>query len=129
MPRFCDLMEREIPSFRGLKYTNGDMEIGIQMLKEDRNILLGADTILIGALSLGFDSAILTTLSICPEYSIEILKHCENSDYNAALEAQKKLNLRIKEIMSNGTGEWVESMKKEFNKLNLGFKAGSTRKI
>lgn len=69
-------MERQVSTFRGLKYTNGDMEIGIQILKEGRNILLGADTILIGALSLGFDSAILTTLSICPEYSIEILKHC-----------------------------------------------------
>lgn len=122
-------MERQVSTFRGLKYTNGDMEIGIQILKEGRNILLGADTILIGALSLGFDSAILTTLSICPEYSIEILKHCENGEYNAALGAQKKLNRRIKDILANGTGEWVESMKKEFNKLNLGFRAGLTRKI
>lgn len=128
MPRFCDLMECDVPTFRGLKYTNGDLEIGIQLLKEGRNVLLGADIILCGALSLGFDSAILTSLNICPEVVNEIYNHSKNGDYRSALETQMKLNGRIKKILSNGTGEWVECMKREFNSLNIPIKAGTTRK-
>lgn len=128
MPRFYDLIEKEVPTFRGLKYTNGDMEIGIQLIKEGRNIMLGADTILWGALHLGFDAAILTTLSICPEAIREIYEHFLNNNQKEGLQAQQKLNQRIKDILSKDSGDWVENMKNEFNNLNASFKVGTVRK-
>lgn len=128
MPRFYDLVEKEVPTFRGMKYTNGDMEIGVQLIKEGRNIILGADTILWGALALGFDAAILTTLSICPDIIRDIYQHFIKNNQKEGREAQLKLNNRIKEILSKDTGEWVENMKNEFNRVNSGFKVGPVRK-
>ncbi|XP_031634646.1 N-acetylneuraminate lyase-like [Contarinia nasturtii] len=128
MPRFYDLIEKEVPTFCGIKYTCGDMEIGVQLIKEGRNILLGADTILWGAFSLGFDAAILTTLSICPEASCGIYKHFVNNNQEEGLKAQRKLNQRIASILAKGTGEWVENMKNEFNNINVGFSVGPVRK-
>lgn len=128
MPRFYDLIEKEVPTFCGLKYTNGDMEIGVQLIKEGRNILLGADTILWGALALGFDAAILTTLSICPELSRQIFDSFLNNKQKEGLELQLTLNRRIKDILDKGTGEWVENMKDEFNRTNKTFQVGPVRK-
>lgn len=128
MPRFYDLVEKEVPSFRGMKYTNGDMEIGVQLIKEGRNIMLGADTILWGALALGFDAAILTTLSICPELIRDIYEHFLKNNQKEGREAQWKLNNRIKEILSKDTGEWVENMKNEFNRVHSSLKVGTVRK-
>lgn len=128
MPRFYDLVEKQVPTFCGLKYTNGDMEVGVQLIKEGRNIMLGAETILWGALALGFDAAILTTLSICPELIREIYEHFLNNKREEGLQAQWKLNSRIKEILAKDTGEWVENMKNEFNRTNESFKVGPVRK-
>lgn len=128
MPRFYDLIETELSTFCGMKYTNGDMEAGVQLIKDGRNIILGADTILWGALSLGFDAAILTTLSICPEMIVDIYQHFLNNNQIEGLKAQRTLNQRIKDIMSKDTGEWVENMKNEFNKTNASFKLGPVRK-
>lgn len=128
MPRFYDLVEKEVPTFHGLKYTNGDMELGIQLIKEGRNIMLGADTILWGALHLGFDAAILTTLSICPDQIREIYEHFLDNNQKEGLKAQRKLNDYIKDILSKDTGEWVENMKNEFNHVNASLKAGPVRK-
>lgn len=128
MARFYDLVEAEVATFHGLKYTNGDMELGIQLIKEGRNIMLGADTILIGALHLGFDAAILTTLSICPDAIRKIYEHYLNNNQKEALQAQRKLNEYIKDILSKDTGEWVENMKNEFNRVNASFKVGPVRK-
>lgn len=128
MPRFYDLIEKEVPTFCGMKYTNGDMEIGVQLIKKGRNIILGADTILWGALALGFDAAILTTLSICPELIRQIYDHFLDNKQKEGHEAQLQLNRRIKEILAQDTGEWVENMKNEFNRTNETFKVGPVRK-
>lgn len=128
MPRFYDLIEEEVSTFCGLKYTCGDMEIGVQLIKEGRSIMLGSDTILFGALSLGFDAAILTTLNICPDIACEIYQHFLKNNQNEGLKAQRKLNQRIKNILANDTGEWVENMKTEFNNVHVDFKAGPVRK-
>lgn len=127
MPRFYDLVEKEVPTFCGLKYTNGDMEIGVQLIKEGRNIMLGSETILWGAFALGFDAAILTTLSICPEIIREIYDNYLNNNQKEGRAAQWRLNDRIKEILSKDTGEWVENMKNEFNRVSP-FKVGPVRK-
>lgn len=128
MPRFYDLIEKEVPTFCGMKYTSGDMEIGVQLIKKGRNIILGADTILWGALALGFDAAILTTLSICPELIRQIYDHFLDNKQKEGREAQLQLNRRIKEILAQDTGEWVENMKNEFNRTNQTFKVGPVRK-
>lgn len=128
MPRFYDLIEEKVPTFCGMKYTNGDMEIGVQLIKKGRNIILGADTILWGALALGFDAAILTTLSICPELIRQIYDHFLDNKQKEGREAQLQLNRRIKEILAQDTGEWVENMKNEFNRTNETFKVGPVRK-
>lgn len=128
MPRFYDLVEKAVPTFHGMKYTCGDMEIGVQLIKDGRNIILGADTILWGALSLGFDAAILTTLSICPEEICNIYKHFINNNQQEGLKAQRMLNRRISDILAKDTGEWVENMKNEFNHVNACFKVGPVRK-
>lgn len=127
MPRFCDLAEKEIPNFCGLKYTNGDMEQGIACLKPGRTVFLGADTILTGALALGFDCAILTTLNIFPELSLEIFSYMRNNKVHEALTVQMQMNKRIWEICPRGA-DWVNTMKMEFNKINTAFKMGSCRK-
>lgn len=128
MSRFYDLIEKEVPTFRGLKYTNGDMEIAVDLMKEGRNIMLGSETILWGALNLGFDAAILTSLSICPEIIRDIYESYLNNKSKEGLAAQLKLNRRVKEILSTGTGEWVECMKNEFNRVSSTFKAGTVRR-
>ncbi|XP_055298413.1 N-acetylneuraminate lyase-like [Sitodiplosis mosellana] len=128
MPRFYDLIEKEVPTFHGLKYTNGNMELGIQLIKEGRNIMLGADTILWGALHLGFDAAILTTLNICPDTIREIYEHYLNNNQKEGLQVQRKLNQYIIDILSKDTGEWVENMKNEFNRVNASLKVGPVRK-
>lgn len=126
--RFCDLAEQRISTFCGLKYTNGDLAQGAACLKQGRNIILGADTVLCGALSLGFDAAILTTLNICPEYSIECYNAICNNKLREAQDAQTKLTRRICEITRNGCGDWVETMKTEFNKVNGALNCGPWRK-
>lgn len=129
MAKFCELAEEVIPTFRGLKYTSGDMEMAAQLLKPNRNILLGSDVALICAFSLGIDAAILTTLNICPAMVQKIYEYWIRGDFVKALDSQKLLNLRVAEILANGSGEWVESMKKEFNLMNFGFSVGPTRKL
>lgn len=127
MPRFCDLAEKDIPTFCGLKYTNGNMEEGTACLKTDRTVFLGADTILTGALALGFDCAILTTLNLFPEYSIEIYECMRTNKWHEASTVQSKMNKRIAEICPRG-GDWVDTMKTEFNKINTTLKSGPCRK-
>lgn len=127
MPRFCNLAEQEIPNFCGLKFTSVDLDEGAACLKPGRTVFLGADTILTGAVALGFDSAIMTTLNIFPESSFEIFELMRNNKVQDAMVAQMKMNKRIFEICPRGA-DWVETMKTEFNKVNTTFKAGPCRK-
>ncbi|XP_055904957.1 N-acetylneuraminate lyase-like isoform X2 [Eupeodes corollae] len=129
MPTFCDLAEAQIPNFVGIKYTSNDLDLGTACLKPGRNIFLGADTLLIAGLVLGFDSAIMTTLNICPEFSINIMKCMENNQIQEAQQSQKALTGRVNQILAQGNGEWVPSMKKAFNNLKSGVSAGPVREF
>lgn len=102
MPRFLNLIENKIPNFVGIKYTSGDLDQGTACLKPGRSIFLGADTILCGALALGFDSSIMTTLSICPEKSIAIIEHLKNNELEKAMKVQQDLSNYVKEILKKG---------------------------
>lgn len=127
MPRFLEMAEKAVPNFVGLKYTSGDLDQGAACLKPGRFVFLGADTILCGALALGFDSTIMTTLNICPEISIKIVELMEAGDVKAAQKEQAKLNERIKKILVRG--DWVTAMKYEFNAMKQkDLEAGLPRK-
>lgn len=127
MPRFCDLAEKEIANFCGLKYTSADLEEGVACLKNGRTLYLGNASILTGALAMGFDSAIMTILNICPEHATEAFEHAQNNRPKAALESQLKLNKVINDVCPRGA-DWVESMKSEFNRINPTFESGPCRK-
>lgn len=126
--RFCDLAEQHINTFCGIEYAHSDLAEGVTILKTGRNVLLGSDTILVGALTLGFDAAILTTLNIVPEFVINIYNSIYNNKLREAQEAQVKLNHRIWEITNYGKLDWLEAMKTEFNKINTIFQCGPCRK-
>lgn len=124
MASFMELATKEIKTFAGIKYTSGDLEKGLPCLKHGQ-VFLGSDTILCGALALGFDNAICTSLNINPEISIKIVHFMEQGKVREAREQQNILNKFIEEALKKGNGEWVPSMKRAFNEefgetLNLG---------
>lgn len=95
---FMERAKQEIPTFYGIKYTSGDLEKGIQCLKHGQ-VFLGSDTVLLGAMALGFNSTIMTTLNICPEHSIRIMDAFNKGKLSEALQHQQKLNYEIQEIL------------------------------
>uniref|UniRef100_A0A182PA02 N-acetylneuraminate lyase n=1 Tax=Anopheles epiroticus TaxID=199890 RepID=A0A182PA02_9DIPT len=125
MPTFLNCAEKDIPNFRGIKYTSGDLELGSACLKEGRTIFLGADTILCGAIAAGFDSFIMTTINICPETAFEIINHMNRGELKEAREKQRLLNVRIGEILTHG--DWVSAMKKVFRERFPSIEVGTTR--
>lgn len=99
LPKFLDGAEKCISNFAGLKYTSGDLDGAIACLKLNRSVFLGCDTILVGALVQGFDSAIMTTLSIYPELANEIVTLLKCDKVSDARNVQQTLNRRIKDIL------------------------------
>lgn len=128
MTRFCELAEQHIPTFCGLKCTCGDMWEGVACMKPGRNIIFAADTVMCGALALGFEAVSMTMMNICPEFSVDCWNAICNSKMREAQECQSKLMNRVCEITRNGCGDWVECMKTEFNKVNPGMSCGPLRK-
>lgn len=127
MPRFCDLAEKEIPNFCGLQYSHTDMDMATACLKQGRTIILGLETIMLGALTQGFEAVACTMLNIFPEMIVEIFENYRNNKLHEAMNAQFKLNQRIHEIVKRG-GDWTMYMKNEFNKVVRDFKVGPCRK-
>ncbi|XP_053664130.1 N-acetylneuraminate lyase A-like [Anopheles marshallii] len=125
MPTFLDGAEKEIPNFRGIKYTSGDLDQGSACLKEGRTIFLGADSILCGAVAAGFDSFIMTTLNICPEVAFEIITDVNRGAVKDARDKQRKLNAHISTILKHG--DWVSAMKNAFREKFPSIVVGSTR--
>lgn len=120
MPRFCDIAERDIPTFAGIKYTSGDLNEGANCLKPGRTIFLGSNTLVSAAVALGFDSAILVSLNVCPDLSPKILAAMREQRLADACEAQAQLTKRFNEI---GT-----AIKAEFNRMNPDTDCGPARK-
>lgn len=58
--------------------------------------------VLAGALALGFDSAIATSLNMLPRTNIKILEAMRNSHLSEALQEQRKLSQAINVITRNG---------------------------
>lgn len=127
MPRLCELAEKEVPSFCGIEFASGELDEGVACLKPGRTVLLGADTVLTGGLALGFESAILTTLNVFPGLPQKIFEHMHNNNVQEANAVQIQLNERIHKICPRG-GDFVQTMKTEFNKISTGFHTGPCRK-
>lgn len=126
MAKFMEEASKKISNFAGIKYTSGDLEKGLPCLKHGQ-VFLGSDTILCGALSLGFSSAIMTSLNIYPEKSVKILQYIKSGKVEKAREEQMALCELIEEILHNGGGDWVRSMKKAFNEKFKDIQMGQPR--
>lgn len=120
MPRLCDLAEKEIPSFCGIKFSNNDLNEGSACLKPGRKVFLGSNTVFCAALALGFDSAILVSLNVIPEYAQEVYAAVRENRWKDAQAAQEQLTTRFNAF---GTG-----LRAEFNRVNSDFDCGPSRK-
>jgi N-acetylneuraminate lyase len=127
MAEFMTLAKKEISTFAGIKYTSGDLEKALPCLNNGQ-VFLGADTILVGALALGFDSAIMTSLNIIPELSVQIMKHMKAGEIGKSRELQYKINEFVQVTLKLGGGDWVPSMKKAFNENIKNLPMGPARK-
>lgn len=101
MASFMELARQKIPSFVGIKYTSGDLEKGVQCLGHGQ-VFLGSDTILSGALALGFTNAIMTSLNINPEISMKIIEYFEKGQVKEALKQQDILSDFVALALKNG---------------------------
>lgn len=126
MAKFMEVAKSKIDTFAGIKYTSGDLEKGLPCLKYGQ-VFLGSDTILCGALALGFTSAIMTSLNIDPEKSIKIMQHMSNGQVEEARKQQLLLCDLVEKILTQGGGDWVPSMKKAFNEKFRDLQLGDTR--
>lgn len=120
MPRLCDLAEKHIPTFNGIKFTSNDLNEGVACLKPGRTVFLGSNTLLLGAFAQGFDSSIPLSLNVFPEYAQEILSAVEENRWADAQTAQLKLTKRFNECGA--------ALKDEFNRINKDFECGPARK-
>lgn len=120
MPRFCDLAERDIPTFAGIKYTSGDLNEGAACLKTGRTVFLGGNTIISAACALGFDSAIPVSLNVSPDLPQKILIAMKEHRIADARVLQDQLMVRFNEC---GT-----ALKDEFNRMNPHIDCGPARK-
>lgn len=101
MPTFMELAQKEIPSFAGIKFTSGDLSVGIDCLKFGQ-VFIGNNTILCGALALGFENFIMTPLNVRPEMSMNMIELMENGKVKEATTEQFKLNDYLKKSLKEG---------------------------
>lgn len=126
-----DLAEKEIPSFQGIKYTSDDLDLlPVEAAhKGSRTVFIGSDIKCLEAHRRGFDSFIMTTLNMCPELSRQIHEtHGIPALSDSAEKSQQTLTDFVQTTLEAGGGNWVASMKKEFNKWGLPFAVGIPRK-
>ncbi|CAO1332995.1 unnamed protein product [Diamesa hyperborea] len=127
MALFMEIAKKEISNFCGIKFTSGDLEKGLPCL-EHGQVFLGSDTILCGAIALGFESAIMTTLNINPDISIKIVELMKAGNNEEARKHQIKLNNLVKSYLEKKNFDWVPAMKLAFNTSYEGISLGNCRK-
>ncbi|XP_025833736.1 N-acetylneuraminate lyase [Agrilus planipennis] len=116
MGDFLNQVDGKIDTFVGIKFTSTVLDEGIAAVRAGNGryaVFLGADDLMVGAYSLGFDSAIATSLNMWPKYGLNILKQVKDNNVNKALTTQKELSTAIKH--ANQYGEWVPIMKAAMN--------------
>lgn len=130
------LKNNSIPTFSGIKFTSSDLVSGSACIKASegkRVVFLGADQIMSAACTLGFDSAIATTLNFAPNLSHNIFNNFKKNEIKQSQNAQKKLTNIVETITKYGKlsdlyyflllinffiGDWVTSMKAAMNILS-----------
>ncbi|XP_074029864.1 N-acetylneuraminate lyase B [Leptinotarsa decemlineata] len=114
----------KIPTFCGINYTSNDLEEGVAALEIDSKknvVFFGADKLLVGAFSMGFDSAIIPSLNIFPEYGKCILEAVDKSKLEEARKLQRELSIKYDVISKFGA--LVPAMKAAMNiatSINVG---------
>lgn len=101
IPRLMQLANDKIPTFMGIKFSASDLDQGIQCLEHGK-VFLGSVTILCGALTLGFDCAIMTLVNIKPEMCLEIQKLMKLEKVSEARKIQNILSDFVEQTLKNG---------------------------
>lgn len=127
MPRFYDLSQKEISNFGGIYYSDYNLENALDVFKNDRTVILGIGKAAISAFALGFDAYSMSAMNVFPELVAELYNHVLHYRLKEALFVQDKIFKRIYDIYKDDE-DFIVKIKAEFNKLNLGFKVGATRK-
>lgn len=126
MAELTAIAKKEISNFAGIKYSSGDLEKALPCLNNGQ-VFIGSNTILCGALALGFNSAIMTSLNVFPEPSVKMMKCFSDGKWHEAQEQQRILNDFIQSSMKK-YGDWLPSMKKTFNDKFEDISMGEVRK-
>lgn len=128
MTRLYELLEKCCGTFCGFYYRCTDIECAVDLLRDGRRCIIACDTTLCCYLTLGFDTFVCCTLNILPEMIKEIYDCMCNGKLHEARDCQWKLVRRCKEICVKDTCDWIECMKREFNKIHTNFAVGGLRK-
>lgn len=120
MPRLCDLADKQIPSFNGIKFSNSDLNECVACLKPDRKVFFGSNTVFLGALAQGIDSGILVSLNVFPELAVDIFAAVRENRWADAQATQLELTKRF--------NQFGGALKDEFNRVNSEFECGPARK-
>jgi N-acetylneuraminate lyase len=126
MAELTAIAKKEISNFAGIKYSSGDLEKALPCLNNGQ-VFIGSNTILCGALALGFNSAIMTSLNVFPEPAVKMMKYFNSGEFKKAQEQQFILNDFIQSSMKK-YGDWLPSMKKTFNEKFNDISMGEVRK-
>ncbi|KAK6630711.1 hypothetical protein RUM44_002880 [Polyplax serrata] len=109
----------QVPTLVGVKFTDNDLVVGRSCVSSDDTrdaaVFLGSDSLLLAALTQGFDSAIGTTINMFPYLNKQILKYYREDDIKKATQSQMKLNKLIEQITRHGS--WVSTMKAAMRRL------------
>lgn len=102
----------KISTFHGIKFTSTALDEGIAAVEANGGkyaVFLGADQLMAGAFTLGFDSAIATSLNMFPQLGVKILEAVKQSKLDQARETQKTLTKVCSIVTKHGA--WVPTMK------------------
>lgn len=127
MWRLAEMAEKEIPSFAGVFYADGNLDKAAEMMKSGRSLIMGMGSIMVGAMAMGIDAISMTAMNLMPEMMVELMDHVLNNRLREAMLLQEKMRQSIRGVWQYGD-DMIMKMKMEFNKMNSSIKLGPCRK-
>ncbi|KAG5897842.1 hypothetical protein JTB14_011840 [Gonioctena quinquepunctata] len=124
MAAFLKESAGKIPTFCGINYSSNDLEGGmaaLELCEKKLTVFFGVDKLLIGAFSMGFESAIVPSLNIFPGHAKDILKAIGECKLDEARKAQRELSTKYAVISK--IGACIPAMKATMNlatSINVG---------
>jgi N-acetylneuraminate lyase len=91
MPRFLELAHEQIPTLRGLKYTDTklhEFQTCLERFGGELDFLWGCDEMLMGAVATGGTAAIGSTYNVAARLNKEIMRLSQEGDFHAAAKLQ-----------------------------------------